>query len=49
MAKTHDEVAWVIKSTGERERFSMEKLRRSLTRSGADKETIEKIVAHILP
>ncbi|OHA79830.1 MAG: hypothetical protein A2747_03370 [Candidatus Yonathbacteria bacterium RIFCSPHIGHO2_01_FULL_44_41] len=49
MAKGHDEVAWVIKSTGERERFSMEKLRRSLTRSGADKETTDKIVEHIIP
>lgn len=40
---------WVIKTSGERERFSMKKLRRSLTRSGADEETIERIVSHILP
>ncbi|MFZ2303285.1 MAG: ATP cone domain-containing protein [Minisyncoccia bacterium] len=40
---------WVIKSTGERERFSLSKLRRSLMRSGADDETIERIVEHILP
>jgi len=43
------EVLWVIKSTGERERFSLNKLRRSLTRSGADDETIERIVEHIIP
>ena len=48
MEKRQDEV-WVIKSTGERERFSLNKLRRSLTRSGADDETIERIVEHILP
>lgn len=45
----NNEVAWVIKSTGERERFSMNKLRRSLTRSGADDATIDKIVEHLLP
>ncbi|HBB44349.1 MAG: ATP-cone domain protein [Parcubacteria group bacterium GW2011_GWA1_44_13] len=48
MDKNQDDV-WVIKSTGERERFSLNKLRRSLTRSGADDETIERIVEHILP
>ena len=48
MEKRQDDV-WVIKSTGERERFSLNKLRRSLTRSGADDETIERIVEHILP
>lgn len=48
MNKVQDDV-WVIKSTGERERFSLNKLRRSLTRSGADDETIERIVEHILP
>lgn len=48
MEKRQDDV-WVIKSTGERERFSLNKLRRSLTRSGADDETIERIVLHILP
>jgi len=42
-------IAWVIKSTGERERFSLTKLRRSLTRSGADEETINRIVDHITP
>ena len=40
---------WVIKSTGERERFSLNKLRRSLTRSGADDETISRIIDHIIP
>ena len=49
MEKSHNEIAWVIKSTGEREPFSIEKLRRSLTRSGADEETIERIVQHITP
>lgn len=40
---------WVIKSTGEREQFSLSKLRRSLSRSGADDETIQRIIDHILP
>lgn len=40
---------WVIKSTGERERFSLNKLRRSLTRSGADDETISRIINHVIP
>ena len=40
---------WVIKSNGERERFSLSKLRRSLTRSGADDETISHIIDHIIP
>lgn len=48
MNKEQDDV-WVIKSTGERERFSLNKLRRSLTRSGADDETIERIIEHIIP
>ena len=49
MVKERNAVAWVIKSTGERERFSLTKLRRSLERSGADKETIEMVVSHIIP
>lgn len=49
MNKEHNEIAWVIKSTGEREQFSLSKLRRSLMRSGADQETIERIIDHILP
>lgn len=39
---------WVLKSTGEREPFSEEKLRASLRRSGATPETVEEIVAHIM-
>ena len=49
MVKERNDIAWVIKSTGERERFSLTKLRRSLERSGADKETIEMVVSHIIP
>lgn len=40
---------WVVKSTGEREKFSLEKLRRSLVRSNADEETITRIIDHIIP
>ena len=43
------EVAWVIKNSGEREPFSVKKLRRSLVRSGADEETIQMVVDHITP
>lgn len=43
------ESVWVIKSTGEREKFSLNKLRRSLARSGADEETIKNIVDHLIP
>lgn len=49
MNKKHENIAWVIKSTGEREPFSLPKLRRSLIRSGADDQTVEAVVAHILP
>lgn len=49
MMKEDEEIMWVIKSTGERERFSLKKLRRSLLRSGADEETIETVVAHLIP
>ncbi|MEK7568614.1 MAG: ATP cone domain-containing protein [Patescibacteria group bacterium] len=49
MVKERNAVAWVIKSTGERERFSLTKLRRSLVRSGADKETVETVISHIIP
>jgi len=48
MNKEQNEV-WVIKSTGEREQFSINKLRRSLTRSGADEETISRIIDHVIP
>lgn len=40
---------WVIKSTGERERFSLSKLRRSLSRSGADNETATRVIDHLIP
>ncbi len=40
---------WVIKSTGEKEKFSLEKLRRSLVRSKADEETIKRIIDHLIP
>lgn len=40
---------WVVKSTGEKEKFSLDKLRRSLVRSNADEETIKRIIDHIIP
>ena len=49
MNKKHNNTAWVIKSTGEREPFSLAKLRRSLVRSGADEQTVEAVIEHILP
>ncbi len=49
MNKMHNENVWVIKTSGEREPFSLTKLRRSLVRSGADDETVEKVVSHIIP
>lgn len=49
MNKSHDKSVWVIKTSGERELFVMEKLRRSLVRSGADAETIEMVISHLLP
>ena len=49
MRKGQNDVAWVVKTSGEREPFSLTKLRRSLTRSGADKETVEMVVSHIIP
>lgn len=49
MDKDLSKDVWVIKSTGERERFSVAKLRRSLTRSGADADTVEHIIDHITP
>ncbi len=38
---------YIQKASGEREPFKPEKLRRSLKRSGADKNTIESIIKHI--
>lgn len=49
MKKKRKDTAWVLKTSGEREAFSLTKLRRSLVRSGADKETIEMVISHILP
>jgi len=49
MMKQHEDNIWVIKSTGERERFSLAKLRRSLMRSGADEQTAQMVVDHVLP
>ncbi|MCK9345230.1 MAG: ATP cone domain-containing protein [Candidatus Pacebacteria bacterium] len=40
---------WVLKTSGQMEKFSLEKLRRSLTRSKVDEETIDRIIDHILP
>lgn len=49
MAKYSDNEIWVVKTSGEREQFSLTKLRRSLVRSGADDATVEMVVAHIIP
>jgi hypothetical protein len=49
MKKERDGDVWVIKTSGEREPFSLTKLRRSLVRSGADNDTVEMVVAHIIP
>lgn len=49
MKKEHDGDVWVIKTSGEREPFSLTKLRRSLVRSGADNATTEMVIAHITP
>lgn len=49
MAEQHNDSVWIIKSTGEREQFSLAKLRRSLVRSGTDEETIQTVIDHIVP
>ncbi len=49
MENKNNEELWVIKTSGERERFSLHKLRRSLVRSGADDETVEMVVSHLVP
>lgn len=49
MKKERDGDVWVIKTSGEREPFSLTKLRRSLVRSGADETTTEMVIAHIIP
>ncbi len=49
MENKNNEEVWVIKTSGERELFSLHKLRRSLVRSGADEETVEMVVGHLVP
>lgn len=49
MKKEHDGDVWVIKTSGEREPFSLIKLRRSLVRSGADEATTDMVISHIIP
>ena len=49
MDKKNKKTIWVVKTSGERERFALSKLRRSLLRSGADKETTEMVISLILP
>lgn len=49
MNKDAQKIAWVIKTSGVREPFSLPKLERSLLRSGADQDTVEEIVGHIMP
>ena len=49
MKKDSEEVVWVIKTSGEREPFSLTKLRRSLMRSGADDTTTQMVIDHIIP
>jgi len=49
MKKDSEEVVWVIKTSGEREPFSLTKLRRSLVRSGADDTTTQMVIDHIIP
>ncbi len=49
MKKEHEGDVWVIKTSGEREPFSLTKLRRSLVRSGTDEATTEMVIAHIIP
>ena len=49
MKKENEGDVWVIKTSGEREPFSLTKLRRSLVRSGADDATTEMVIAHIIP
>lgn len=48
MSAQTSSMPWILKSTGEREPFSEEKLRRSLERAGAEQGIVEDIVAHIV-
>lgn len=49
MAAHHNDTVWIVKTSGEREPFSLAKLRRSLTRSGADEETSQMVIDHVIP
>lgn len=49
MQKENKKTIWVLKTSGEKERFSLPKLRRSLERSGADKKMIDMVISQILP
>lgn len=49
MQNEQRKVIWVLKTSGESERFSLSKLRRSLHRSGADRKTIEMVISQIAP
>lgn len=45
----HNDTVWVVKTSGEREQFSLAKLRRSLVRSGADEQMTQMVIDHIIP
>lgn len=49
MQNEQRKVIWVLKTSGESERFSLSKLRRSLRRSGADRKTIEMVISQVVP
>ena len=49
MQKENKKTIWVLKTSGEKERFSLPKLRRSLQRSGADKKMIVMVISQIAP
>lgn len=49
MEKQNRKPVWVLKTSGEKERFSLAKLRRSLWRSGADRKTTETVISQIAP
>lgn len=49
MPKENKNTIWVLKTSGEKERFSLNKLRRSLERSGADRKMIDMVIAQITP
>lgn len=48
VARSQAEKIWVLKNSGERERFSLAKLERSLVRSGADPTTISRVTDHVI-